>query len=124
MLAAGLLVAGCSMTPMKPSTGGHVQTAAPAPAGDIPEPVLTTPILPKPKPAAKPETYSVVVNNVKVQELLFALARDAKLNVDIPVSYTHLTLPMMPECMSTLSLASRASANNNSCTLTLLTTTL
>jgi len=83
MLAAGLLVAGCSMTPMKPSTGGHVQTAAPAPAGDIPEPVLTTPILPKPKPAAKPETYSVVVNNVKVQELLFALARDAKLNVDI-----------------------------------------
>ena len=42
-----------------------------------------TPILPKPKPAARPETYSVVVNNVKVQELLFALARDAKLNVDI-----------------------------------------
>ncbi|MDR1936554.1 MAG: type II and III secretion system protein, partial [Candidatus Accumulibacter sp.] len=31
----------------------------------------------------KTETYSVVVNNVKVQELLFALARDAKLNVDI-----------------------------------------
>jgi general secretion pathway protein D len=31
----------------------------------------------------KVETYSVVVNNVRVQELLFALARDAKLNVDI-----------------------------------------
>ncbi|MBZ0144801.1 MAG: pilus (MSHA type) biogenesis protein MshL, partial [Rhodocyclaceae bacterium] len=37
----------------------------------------------KPKPAAKAETYSVVVKDVKVQELLFALARDAKLNVDI-----------------------------------------
>ena len=42
-----------------------------------------TPILPKPTPSVQPETYSVVVNNVKVQELLFALARDAKLNVDI-----------------------------------------
>jgi general secretion pathway protein D len=82
MFAASLLIAGCSFQPMKPSTA-HVQAALPAPAGDIPEPVRTTPILPKPKPAARPETYSVVVNNVKVQELLFALARDAKLNVDI-----------------------------------------
>lgn len=39
--------------------------------------------LPRPKATAKTETYSVVVNNVKVQDLLFALARDAKLNVDI-----------------------------------------
>lgn len=31
----------------------------------------------------KPERYTVVVNNVRVQELLFALARDAKINVDI-----------------------------------------
>jgi len=80
--AAGLLIAGCGMQPMKPSPG-HVQEVAPSPAGDIPEPVRITPILPKPKPAARPETYSVVVNNVKVQELLFALARDAKLNIDI-----------------------------------------
>ncbi len=80
--AAGLLIAGCSTQPMQPSPG-HVQAAAPAPAGDIPEPVRVTPILPKPKPAARPETYSVVVNNVKAQELLFALARDAKLNIDV-----------------------------------------
>ncbi len=32
---------------------------------------------------AQTETYSVVVKDVKVEELLFALARDAKLNVDI-----------------------------------------
>lgn len=31
----------------------------------------------------KAETYSVVVNNVQVRDLLFALARDAKVNVDI-----------------------------------------
>jgi general secretion pathway protein D len=77
-----LLIAGCGIQPMQPSPG-HVQAAAPAPTGDIPEPVRITPILPRPQPAAQPETYSVVVNNVKVQELLFALARDAKLNVDI-----------------------------------------
>ncbi len=82
MIGTCLLLAGCGIQPMKPSPG-HVQAAAPAPSGDIPEPVRITPILPKPKPAARPETYSVVVNNVKVQELLFALARDAKLNVDI-----------------------------------------
>jgi general secretion pathway protein D len=85
MFAACLLIAGCGSMQamkMKPSTA-HVQAPAPEPVGDIPETVRTTPILPKPKPTARPETYSVVVNNVKVQELLFALARDAKLNVDI-----------------------------------------
>lgn len=80
--AACLLIGGCAMPPMKPSPG-HVQAAVPAPVSDIPDPVRVAPILPKPKPAVRPETYSVVVNNVKVQELLFALARDAKLNVDI-----------------------------------------
>ena len=54
-----------------------------APDGTIPPPVQIAPVLPQPKPAARPETYSVVVNNVRVQELLFALARDARLNVDI-----------------------------------------
>jgi general secretion pathway protein D len=39
--------------------------------------------LPRPRAAPKTETYSVVVNDVPVKELLFALARDARLNVDI-----------------------------------------
>src|SRR3990170_486680 len=82
MFGACLLIAGCATQTMAPSPG-HVQAPARAPAGDIPQPVRITPILPKPKPAVRPETYSVVVNNVKVQELLFELARDAKLNVDI-----------------------------------------
>jgi len=80
--AACLLIGGCATQTMKPSPG-HVQAPAPAPAGDIPEPVRVSPILPKPKPTARPETYSVVVNSVKAQELLFALARDAKLNIDV-----------------------------------------
>ena len=52
-------------------------------AGTIPAPVQISTILPKPRQVPRPETYSVVVNNVKAQELLFALARDAKLNIDI-----------------------------------------
>ena len=40
-------------------------------------------MLARPKAAAKAESYSVSVRNIPVQDLLFALARDAKLNVDI-----------------------------------------
>lgn len=49
----------------------------------IPPPVRHTIALPPPSGAATVETYSVVVNNVRVQDLLFALARDAKLNIDV-----------------------------------------
>ena len=65
------------------STQGHVRPDEPVATGAIPAPVQISTILPKPRPALKPETYSVVVNNVPAQELLFALARDAKLNVDV-----------------------------------------
>jgi MSHA biogenesis protein MshL len=67
---------------MKPAEQ-HIRAEEPAPAGEIPPAVQVAPMLPRPKPAARPETYSVVVNNVRVQELLFALARDARLNVDV-----------------------------------------
>jgi general secretion pathway protein D len=75
-------LAGCSQTPLKPSPA-HVRADEARPEGTIPAPVQVAPALPPPSPAPRPETYSVVVNNVRVQDLLFALARDAKLNVDI-----------------------------------------
>jgi MSHA biogenesis protein MshL len=82
--ALALLAAGCSQTPIKPaSTHIGVEAQAARPEGAIPSPVQTVPLLPPPTPTARPETYSVVVNNVRVQDLLFALARDAKLNVDV-----------------------------------------
>ena len=68
--------------PPKPAPT-HIRADEPRAQGDIPAPVQVSPILPKPKPAARPETSSVVVNGVRIQELLFALARDARLNVDI-----------------------------------------
>ena len=67
---------------MRPSDT-HIRAEAAPPAGTVPTPVQISSVLPKPKATLRPETYSVVVNNVKVQELLFALARDAKLNIDI-----------------------------------------
>jgi len=77
-----LLLAGCAQPPAKPAST-HISEEAPRAAGAIPAPVQLAPVLPVPKPAARPETYSVVVNEVRVQDLLFALARDARLNVDI-----------------------------------------
>jgi MSHA biogenesis protein MshL len=75
------VLAGCGQAPLKPGDT-HIREQA-AEAGTIPPPVQITPMLPQPKATVRPETYSVVVNNVRVQELLFALARDARLNVDI-----------------------------------------
>src|SRR5690348_11276316 len=82
-----LLAAGCGQAPIRPSEN-HVSADAARSEGTIPPPVQVSPLLPKPKPAVRPETYSVVVNNVRVQELLFALARDAKLQIDIDPNLT------------------------------------
>jgi MSHA biogenesis protein MshL len=85
LFAAACLItlAGCGLTPAKPSTAHVSADAAPRPEGTIPAPVQAVPVLPPPSPSTRAETYSVVVNGVRVQDLLFALARDAKLNVDI-----------------------------------------
>ena len=80
-----LLVAACAAPTPREPLKGHIssETAQPAPVGNIPVPVQQTLALPKPRATPKAETYSVVVNNVPVRDLLFALARDAKVNVDI-----------------------------------------
>lgn len=80
-----LLFAACAPTTLSGGpASGHLRAddVAQTP-GAIPQPVQQIASLPRPRNAGKTETYSVVVNNVKVQDLLFALARDAKLNVDI-----------------------------------------
>src|SRR5713101_7943731 len=81
---AGVLFAlgACAHAPIQPSDT-HLRADEPAPSGTVPAAIQISTILPKPKPTQRPETYSVVVNGVRVQELLFALARDAKLNIDV-----------------------------------------
>jgi general secretion pathway protein D len=84
-----LLVAltGCAHESTITTSQGHIgseaQTTAAAPAGDIPKPVKKPAYVPPPKPRVKEQTYSVVVSDVPVQEILFALARESKMNVDI-----------------------------------------
>ncbi|GBG01130.1 type II and III secretion system protein [Azospira sp. I13] len=78
------LLGACASPPAREPAKTHLQAeSVPPSSGAIPAPVQQTVALPRPKAAPRTETYSVVVNNVKVQELLFALARDARLNVDI-----------------------------------------
>jgi MSHA biogenesis protein MshL len=76
-----LALGACTHAPMQ-TADTHIRPE-PEPPGSIPPPVQISTILPKPKATARPETYTVVVNSVRVHELLFALARDAKLNIDI-----------------------------------------
>jgi len=80
-----LALSACSAPVPRDGVRGHLNTdnAPVRSSNDIPPPVNNTLSLPKPRPATKAETYSVVVNNVPAHDLLFALARDAKLNVDI-----------------------------------------
>ncbi|MDP3607640.1 MAG: pilus (MSHA type) biogenesis protein MshL [Methylophilus sp.] len=84
-----MLTACTHQTKITPSTG-HIEfkPATAAPETDvvqapIPKPVKSQTQLPPPKAVSKSQTYSVVVNEVPVKEILFALARESKLNIDI-----------------------------------------
>ncbi len=84
LCSACISLVACGTKSFTPSDK-HIQqsNAAPIPAGNIPLTSTRSVVLPPPKPAAKVETYSVVVTNVPAREILFALARDAKINIDI-----------------------------------------
>jgi len=80
----GIMLTGCGTKPIKPSEL-HIQQPAnqPETESSIPQPIKDSVVLPPPKPVGKVDTYSVVVTNVPAQQILFALARDAKINLDI-----------------------------------------
>ncbi len=86
-----LFLGGCASTipePHQPSKG-HIsvdEQATTASEAEIPEVIQKKPFLPPPVPQPAEqelERYTVVVNDVPVKELLFALARDASLNIDV-----------------------------------------
>ena len=91
---AALLVAACSQVrPYVPPSEGHI-AAKPAPKAPvdavIPPPARVSSFVPPPKPTVTLPTYSVVVNEVPVKELLNALARDTRQNIDIHPGLTGL----------------------------------
>ncbi len=111
MLTVFLL--GCTQLepkPMKPSSV-HLDTKQKPTTRstvEIPKVVAEAPILPEPTPVPELEKYTVVVNDVPVRELLFALARDAEVNVDISpgiegtvtLNAVEQTLPQILDRMS------------------------
>jgi general secretion pathway protein D len=76
-----VLVAACGATNPPIPSEGHIK--ADSSTADIPKPVTQVPALPRPGKREKLETYTVVVNQVPIRELLFSMARDADLNLDI-----------------------------------------
>jgi MSHA biogenesis protein MshL len=84
LCAVAVMLVGCGTKPIKPADQ-HIQQKdiQPETERSVPQPIKDSVILPPPKPAGKVATYSVVVTNVPAQEILFALARDAKINLDI-----------------------------------------
>lgn len=86
LFSLAVLVTACAQIepePFEPSAGHIEPVTKPAAAASIPELVESVPVLPEPGATQSRERYTVVVNEVPVKELLFALARDARINVDI-----------------------------------------
>jgi MSHA biogenesis protein MshL len=84
-----IALAGCGPMPVAKSDN-HIASdekgarhAAAAPSQSIPAPVKQVPLPPTPMPKAAELRYSVVVNEVPVREVLFAIAKETKLNIDI-----------------------------------------
>lgn len=86
LFSLAVLVTACAQIepePFEPSVGHIEPTEKPVSEASIPELVESVPVLPEPGESQPQERYTVVVNEVPVKELLFALARDARINVDI-----------------------------------------
>jgi len=69
-----------------PPSKGHIDSdsvSTPEEKDRILPPLNTTIDVPAPKPRVKSTTYSVVVHDVPVKELLMALSRDTKENIDV-----------------------------------------
>lgn len=77
------LVACAPARPPKESAGHLSRDDINEVEAPIPAPVENPVLLPKPVKRPPLETYTVVVNDVPIKELLFSMARDAKLNLDI-----------------------------------------
>lgn len=90
-LALGL--ASCAheskIQPSKGHIDGQNEAASQTPQANstvdasIPKPITKNVYLPAPKAKAKEPVYSIVVYDTPVKEVLFAIARDSKFNVDI-----------------------------------------
>ena len=83
-------IAGCGTLPVA-RTDGHLKSAPAAETANsagssisaVPQTVRQVPLPPPPMARIEEVKYSVTVNEVPVQELLFVISRDTKVNIDI-----------------------------------------
>lgn len=82
---SSLVLAGCVPPRAFDTSPGHIARPAPEaiPAGPPPAPVKAIPALAPPRLNAPVPTYTVVVNDVPVKDLLFSIARDTQYNIDL-----------------------------------------
>lgn len=110
LLIAGssLLLSACTLSRPPEQSEGHLSKKDIVPAAEIPAPLSQTTLLPEPEFRPRLETYTVIVSDVPVKDLLFSMARDAKLNLDIHSDITgnvtlnaiDQTLPQILERLS------------------------
>lgn len=102
------------------SAGAESQPAGPQSGQGIPDAVRVAPALPPPATAMEEPTHTVVVFDVPLAELLFSLARDSDLNLDIDpdisetvtINAVEQTLPALLDRLSR-NLDIRYSINGN-----------
>lgn len=84
-LVSLVLVGGCVPPQAFDTSPGHISqpTQPAAPIAPPPAPVKAAPALAPPRPSAPVPTYTVVVNDVPVKDLLFSIARDTQYNIDL-----------------------------------------
>ncbi len=92
ILAASLtLLSACDSLPVapadaiadRPEAGRHLTAPETTVASEIPDIVRPLPGVTAPQSEVPLELYSVVVQDVDVRELLFAMGRDADINIDV-----------------------------------------
>jgi len=83
-LASLVILGGCVPPQAFDTSPGHInQPSQPAVLTPPPAPVKAAPALSPPRPGAPVPTYTVVVNDVPVKDLLFSIARDTQYNIDL-----------------------------------------
>lgn len=84
VLASLFLLLGCQSTLETPTVKiDEADVSSTSLTDGIPDPVKAAMTLPVPEPEARDSIHTVVVNDVPLRELLFSLAQDANLNLDL-----------------------------------------
>jgi len=79
---AAVVLSACGPLPVA-KTDSHIGTEPLRPAASIPRPVNQVALPPPPQAKAAEVKYSIVVNDVPLRDVLFAIAKDTNVNIDI-----------------------------------------